>query len=300
MMKKAYCAMGYQCNNDCIICAVSARKRFMKEGEMSTDELKDFFSKLPEDTNVLELSGGEPTLRSDFFELLDFIKKRNPDLKLILLTNGRKLANTSFTEKLLDYNIREVIIAIHGNNKKIHERITRAAGSFNESILGIENGMNCGLPLTLKTIVTKLNYKSLPNIAEFLITRFENLERYTINGLDISGNALENFENVAVRYSQAKTFIQQAIDTCASYGVRVMLYGIPFCVLDEEYHKYPAPQPKTVFSYKSKSTEVINELFDDPYGTTKKCNGCKYKDSCFGVWYSYYEKFPDEIKPIIE
>ncbi len=298
--KSLYLTLGYQCNNNCIICAVSSHDN--KKNIMSTKEIIDFINKakiFEKNIEKIEISGGEPTIRKDFFHIMNHIKTNFPETHLYLLTNGRRFSNPQFTKKCSDYNFEDIIIAVHGPNKKIHERITRVKNSFLETMRGIKNILNFGMNASTKTIITKINYKYLPLIAEFVATNFGNVKRHTFHGLDICGNVKKNFKDVGISMKKTKLMLEEAIDVLSSYGVSTGLYSIPYCYLDEYYWKFVLPQPKTTFFYKSPKKEMINHMLNEKYGTQKKCEKCVMNVFCCGIWDSYYQKFGNEINPIL-
>ncbi len=268
---------------------------------MRTEEIIKFLEDVEKENKNLrkiEISGGEPTIRNDFFEIMDFIKERFPKAILCLLSNGRKFSNLEFTKKCSNYNFYNIIVAIHGPNKKIHEKITNAENSFWETVNGVKNMLAMEMNIKTKTIITKINYKFLPRIAEFVAVNFEGIKNHAFHGLDICGNAEKNFEKVAVSLKKAKPMIEEAIDILKSYGVSTGLYSIPYCCVDEAYWKFVLPQPKTTFFYKSPEREVVNEFLDEKYGIQQRCFNCSLKHMCSGVWESYYKKFQDDLSPI--
>ncbi len=299
-IKKAYCVFGYQCNNNCKICAVSSGERAKKE-KISTNELVNFVLSLPEDIQILEISGGEPTVRNDFFEILERIKSRRPGLSYVLLTNGRRLSSRCFAERLSAYPIIHVIVALHSWKEEKHDWVTGARGSFRETIHGVRNALDAGMNVELKTIVTKANYTELERIASLVLSMFDDVKAFSFHALDITGNALRNAELFAVRMTDITENLSRAAEIVESSGLRVKFYGFPYCVLPEHLWRFVAPQPKTIYGYKSPTKQIINRRFEDNYGLLEPCEKCVMRSKCWGVWYSYIDYFgADEIVPITQ
>ncbi len=298
MLKKAYCVFGYQCNNNCRICAVSSQERARKE-RIGTEELVNFLIGLPREIRIVEISGGEPTIRSDFFTVLEKVSSEKPHLKYHLLTNGRMLSSITFAEKLADLPVDFIITALHSATPERHDWMTRAEGSYMQTIQGVRNALDMGFRVSLKTIVNKSNYRELENIATFVCSRFDDIDFFSFHALDLTGNALKHASEVAVRMSETIDNLLRAVTILDSSGIRVRIYGYPYCMVSEDLWKYIAPQPKLIYGYKSPSLEIVNQKFDDNYGLLDVCEGCSLRYKCSGLWYTYVEFFgKDEIVPV--
>lgn len=83
----------------------------------------------------VNITGGEPFIRKDIFEILDFFKANKERFTFGILTNGTYLTE-DIVKKLKTYNPRIVQVSLDGN-KKIHDEI-RGAGSYNEVISALK------------------------------------------------------------------------------------------------------------------------------------------------------------------
>ncbi len=93
-----------RCNLSCPTCYASSspthgRHRTLAEIEMMLDAIVASEG----EPDVVQLSGGEPTIHPDFFKILD-IAKTKPIKHLMVNTNGIRIANdTGFAERLAEY-----------------------------------------------------------------------------------------------------------------------------------------------------------------------------------------------------
>ncbi len=290
MFTKCYCALGYRCNNNCLICVVDAHSNRNKN--MTKKEVLDFFNNRLEknkDIGLIELSGGEPTVREDFLYILSYLGQKYPYLHYSLLTNGRRFCNFAFAGEFSGYNIRSVITALHHWKEEKHDELTQVKGSFRETHQGIKNLSQLNVPVTVKIIVTKLNYKDMPQIVEFVAKNFPSVKNMSINGLDIRGMALASKDKVAVSFTDYIPYVYKAIDIANKYNINMVLYSIPLCVLSKEYRNYAGQQPDTVSLYRSPSKEVQNKT--DEHGAAPECYSCDLNKKCYGTWSSYYDAF---------
>lgn len=133
-------------------------------GEMSLPEIKEVLDEVSgtlrdwaeayemEFSPSLNVTGGEPFLRKDLFDILKEIKSRGFDI--YLLTNGT-LIDSEKASFLASLGVRGVQVSIEGP-KGVHEGI-RGRGSFKKSLTGVRNLLEAGLRVTLNVTLSNLN-----------------------------------------------------------------------------------------------------------------------------------------------
>jgi radical SAM protein with 4Fe4S-binding SPASM domain len=98
------------------------------------------------------ITGGEPFLRQDIFEILKEVGNRG--FELYLLSNGTLIDSTK-AQILSELNVRGVQVSIEGP-ESIHERI-RGGGSFASSLRGVRYLLDAGLAVTLNATLSDIN-----------------------------------------------------------------------------------------------------------------------------------------------
>ena len=93
-----------RCDLNCPFCFARANEYEMKEP--SVREIKEKISGFS--GSIVYLSGGEPTLREDLFDIVKEIKKAG--YKVVLFTNGRKLLDIEFAYRLKKSGLDLVIL----------------------------------------------------------------------------------------------------------------------------------------------------------------------------------------------
>lgn len=126
----------HRCNLKCNICEI--RKDRPIE-EFTTDEIKDLIVQTIEwGVKEFVLSGGEPFVRKDIFEILDFVKEKKYHIGI--LTNGI-LLNEEFIKRLSPYLISGVLslsISLDALTPEIHDDIRGARGCFERTFAGLK------------------------------------------------------------------------------------------------------------------------------------------------------------------
>lgn len=113
----------HRCNLSCIHCCVDASS-INDDEYMNTKELKSIIDKILESKpNAISISGGEPLLRVDFYEIMDYLKKRFNG-KLALLTNGLLINNQNVT--FLAETFDSISISLDGVDEETCKMIRRS------------------------------------------------------------------------------------------------------------------------------------------------------------------------------
>ncbi|MDR2155726.1 MAG: radical SAM protein, partial [Burkholderiaceae bacterium] len=170
-----------RCNLSCKHCyAFSADHDY--PGELSTaqvfevmDDLKAF--KVP----VLILSGGEPLLRPDLFE----IAARAKAMKFYvgLSTNGT-LIDEGLAERIHATGFDYVGISLDGIGAT-HDKFRRLAGAFDRSLSAVRHLQRLGTKVGLRFTMTELNAHDLPNLLALM--RAEGVDKFYFSHLNYAG-----------------------------------------------------------------------------------------------------------------
>lgn len=291
---KIYFGLGYSCNNDCLLCVADSRRN--PAGNLSTRDLLDYIRRLKRMKNVLlEISGGEPTIRSDFFLIMQAIN--DAGIESVLFSNGRLFSNKSFCERYSEYPAQCTLIPIHSDNAGEHDFQTQVKGSFGETVAGIQNLYEYGLEVAIKTVITRMNYRKLHEIVRFCAISFPEIRQYGFDSMDLLGSADRNKNMLSVKLKEAVPYIQKAADTAIELGIRPNLLFIPLCLVDEKYRKYIGVNEGLAMY---KAPRIESEKVHLTRGPIEKCRECMYVHRCPGTWHSYFNNYgTDEIEPIM-
>jgi len=175
-----------RCNLACKHCyATSADIDF--DGELSTDEVFSVMDDLKAfGVSVLILSGGEPLLRPDIFEISH--RAREMGFYVGLSTNGT-LIDTSNIEAIEDVGYDYVGVSLDGM-RATHDRFRRKQGAFDESINGIRLCHEAGIKIGLRFTLTQDNAAELPDLLQLM--RDEDIDKFYLSHLNYAGRGNRN------------------------------------------------------------------------------------------------------------
>lgn len=245
----------------------------LRVGNPSEESIKNAIDRVvPGDT--LGLTGGEPTIREDFLKFLKYAYRRDPEMNVFIVSNGRMFSYTDFVKKVVSVGLKnlKIGIAIYGHTARMHDATTRVPGSFKQTSAGIENLSKNGIPVELRIIVSKVNYKDLENIAKHITEKFSGIYRTVFINMKYTGNAYINRKSLFIRYKDVVPYAQKAADILTKNKIDVRLFHFPLCVTDKKY-----------WDMAKGVTKQESELM-----FIKTCEECNVKDKCPRIWKSYW------------
>lgn len=281
-----------QCNNNCLFCLDTEKRKFLKP--MSLDRAQLLFKKGIDKEDGILFTLGEPTINEN---LLTFIKMaRNIGYKdICLVTNGRRLCYLDYTEQLLKAGLTEISVSFHGSNRMIHESLTRTPGSFEHTLKSIYNlsffKKYYKFDFHINFTLNKINSFDLYNFLK-LLSIFE-IDNIVINVVIPQGRGLRFFEALISDYrSLAKSFILAVDRFKKSDNLNINILGLPPCLLVG--HEEHIGRFEKILMDKSSLKECpkieIKEINRLKRIKRKECEGCKYYQSCEGVWKEYIKR----------
>lgn len=154
-----------KCNGHCRQCDLW--KRTTSVNELDTNQWKEVILKLRKWIGpfYLNILGGEPFLRKDLFEIIDFAYGK--DVFTDVITNGLLLSNR--LKELNNSKLSKLTISLDGVTARTHDFL-RGRGSFNRVIPAI-NALcknRGGLVITINTIMVRQNLQELPALIRFV------------------------------------------------------------------------------------------------------------------------------------
>ncbi|MFB3926003.1 MAG: heme b synthase [Syntrophales bacterium] len=142
------------CNLACIHCRASSL-RGPYHGELGTARCLELVDEIASvGKPVIILTGGEPLLREDIFEIAG--RGTAKGLRMVLATNGT-LVTEDVTRRMTDSGIKRVSISIDGADAVSHDEFRRVPGAFAGAMAGIEALKKAGMEFQINTTVTKTN-----------------------------------------------------------------------------------------------------------------------------------------------
>lgn len=137
----------YRCNERCVHCYLDHDDK----GEMSTAEIQAILDQLA-DAGVffLTLSGGEVTMRRDFFRIVEHARSLKFDVKV--KTNGVMIREPE-ARALRGLGVEQIQISVYSHRPEIHDAITKLPGSLKRTLAAIRFLKAEGLKVTIANVL---------------------------------------------------------------------------------------------------------------------------------------------------
>ena len=283
------CVTGYSCNNACIFCtrpndpSVPNVWGYVKDKSM--EQLYNELTKARAKFNGVILTGGEPAIRKDFFEILQKCVSLGFE-KISIQTNARRFADKTFVKKTLSIlgEKADFYVSFHSHRKGLFNRLC-GTEAYDEALAGLKNLLALSPQLRTNTVVMKPNYRELPETASFLC----NLGVKALEFMFVHPNGMAwiNRKQIVPRLEKTIPFVKKAIDIAEQKGVKATIINFPLCSLG---------------TYITRASELSlpDNMLSGKFRLSlysEQCKQCKYYSKCF-AWANYLKVFNFNFKPI--
>lgn len=322
-----------RCNLSCKHCRADAEDHDYP-GELSTDEAKKLFDNVAEmGFPIIILTGGEPLLREDIFELAEYGDKLG--LRMVMAPNGT-LVTEDTAKKMAASGIKRISVSIDGATKESHDEFRGVKGAFEGAMHGIENAKKAGIEFQINTTITKDNLHEIPEILNLAISLGAVAHHIFLLVPTGRGKYIAEKTIDAKTYEKTLNWFYEQRDkvplqlkaTCAPHYYRILrqrakrdgksvdfdtfgldamtrgcLGGIGFCFISHVGKVQPCGfldldcgnvKEKT-FREVWKDSQIFNNLRDYD-SLSGKCGGCGYNKVCGGCRARAYEATGDYME----
>lgn len=277
------------CNMSCAFCFVDRTAP-----DFAVEGLQEEIRRMAEGgTRHLVLSGGEPTLHPQLPELIAYARSRGAFDVIEMQSNGVKCADMDYARQLAEAGLNKVTFSLHSADADHSDAITRLPRAFGKTIESIHNFRQLGLLTQIAHVITKANYRELPETMRFLRREFPADGGHLSVCLAIAQGISDLvFQWVIPTFTEIKPHVAEALDFCLEneigFGGMIGQGGYPPCMLDGDLRYYEGVLDKVFRSGDS----------SDQFYKSEKCRECSFDAYCLGPRRSYVEHYGDaEIRP---
>jgi radical SAM protein with 4Fe4S-binding SPASM domain len=295
-----------KCNLKCPHCYINATTQQLKN-ELTTEESKRLIDQICEVSRpLLILSGGEPLLRKDVYELVRYGAEKG--LKMGLGSNG-SLIDDAAAKKLKEAGIETVSISLDSHIPEQHDEFRGVVGSWEKAVRAIKALRENGVLVQVNTTVTQQNYDQIDDIMSlaeglgvenfhlfFLVptgrgTKIADISPAKYEGMIKTAFAKAAKHKLNVRPSCAPQFMRIAKDMSMDMRqwIRGCIAGLYYCRVYPNGDITPCPYlPIKLGNIREKSFKEIwfnSEIFKslrDFNALKGKCGICDYRVLCGG------------------
>lgn len=325
-----------RCNLRCVHCRSSSEMEVKGHPDFSTVEAFRIIDDIVSYAKpVVVLSGGEPLVRQDVFEIARYGTDKG--LRMCLATNGI-LVNDEICEKIRNSGIRIVSLSLDGSEETVHDNFRNQKGAFAGVINAARLFKKHGIEFIINSSFTKRNQEEIPKIYR-LAKELGATAWYmfmivpTGRGEEIRNELIskEDYEEILEWHYQMEKGEKDMLvrPTCAPHYYRIVLQkskeegekfekrtlkfstggakgciaGQVICLIDVDGNVLPCSYfPKPAGNIKGQSFKDIwenSELFRELRDFKKykgKCGSCEYINVCGGCRARAYAIYGDYLE----
>lgn len=209
------------CKLACKHCRAEAIEKPLP-GELTTEEGIDFIDSLTEFGKpypILILTGGDPLMRQDIYELIAHAKKKVP---IGLAPSVTPMLSLDTVSKLRDLGVKSISISLDGAKPETHDGIRGISNHFAETLKIIKELISSGFHVQVNTTVMRNNVSELADILNLLLKL--RVKVWEVFFLIKVGRGAETNDIMPAEYEDVMHFLFDA----SMYGVKVRTVEAPF------------------------------------------------------------------------
>ncbi len=257
-----------QCNNHCVMCCQPPKMK--NDFDYHFKKNVSIIKSAPKATKVVCVTGGEPTLAGDrLFKLIKIVRENLPETDIQILSNGRIFANHETAHLLKEVGGDRVFVGVplHSDYAGDHDRIAGCKGAYKETMLGLYNLGDEGIPVELRIVINKMNYRRLFQMAEFIFKNLYFVAWTAWMAMEDTGYATKNAKHIWIEPLEYIPQLCKAISYLDEWNIPSSIFNIPLCLLPQEYHHFAV---QSISDWKTKYLDI--------------CDNCALKEQCSGLF----------------
>ena len=147
------------CDCNCDHCVISGG-----EGDIDGDTIKKTIDDaLDMGAVVITFTEGDPLLREDIFELIEYVDKEKAIVNMY--TPGTTMT-PEVAQRLKDAGLHNLLVSIYSTVPQEHDNVRKLEGAFEKATNAIKYGLEAGLLVTMCTHVSPKNMEKLTSMYE--------------------------------------------------------------------------------------------------------------------------------------
>lgn len=308
-----------KCNLQCPHCYMEAGRP--AERELTTNECLSLIDEMKGlGTEMIILTGGEPLLRKDIYEIARYASEQG--LWVVMGTNGVLLTD-EVAEKMVECGVKGVGISIDSLDPEKHNQFRGGPDAWKYSVRALEVCQRHGLQVLVQTTVMEMNRDEIPEMIAF--AREKGAWSFNLYFLVQTGRGQEMNDLSA---EQTEAILTELVERQADYRPMLVrskcapqfkqiayekgegglesggcMAGTQYCRIMPDGGVTPCPYMtvevgnvlEESFTEIWTSSPVLQQL-RTPDTLKGKCGRCEFRELCGGCRCRAYAKFDDVLQ----
>jgi His-Xaa-Ser system radical SAM maturase HxsC len=270
-----------RCNSLCLMCSQPPREI---DDSFRAAEILRLIDLIDPSCEEVGISGGEPTLLGeDFLRIVAKFEEKLPHTALHILTNGRRLKDSTFAERLaaIDHPDLMLGIPLYSDVDSQHDYVVQAPGAFSETVTALYNLARVGILVEIRVVLHAQTYRRLPQLAEFIYRNFPFVSHVALMGMEMFGFVHKNMDVLWIDPADYQRELEEATLALAMRGLAVSVYNHQLCTI-----------PRSIWPFARKSISDWKNVY------LEECEKCAVKEACGGFFHSATKRHSAHIRAI--
>jgi radical SAM protein with 4Fe4S-binding SPASM domain len=255
-----------QCNLDCLHCYnVWKNAASYPTGQLDTRRTLGMLERMIRQMKprVITLTGGEPFMRQDLAEIVDFIHDQK--IAINLISNGSLISDTVVGQYHGKIRIWELPLLSH--RREMHDRLSGGRCVFDRATYAVAALKAAGQTVVVVFVATALNIGDFRQTAELALAL--GADGIMLNRFNPGGRGCANLDLLQASPDQLAGLLRQADDFAVESGMGISCsVPIPPCLVDTSRY------PHLSFGYCAAGSPRAYYTLD-PMGNVRPCNHSK-------------------------
>lgn len=275
----------FHCNQACGFCFVSTHLPTPDDADVRKAILE-----ISRQGGVLQLSGGEPTLHPRLCEYVKLGKSEGASA-VELQTNAVRLEDEHLTRSLEEAGLDVAFVSLHGAYSNTSDAITRAPGTFDKTLRGIDALSRTKVHVRLNFVFCEPNRRDFPDFVRLVASRWPRAE-INVSIASAFTDLVPKTPDLIPKYAGVLPLLEEGLNIAQEANMKLIgfesMCGMPLCLtpVDKRAHLTLA--------------EIPEGHDGGEFVRTEACATCDLSTRCFGLRRSYAELHgTSEPKPIV-
>lgn len=209
---------------------------------------------------AVQLTGGEPLLRADLFEIIEGLRATGRTISLV--TDGGRV-DDAVADRLRELRVAPVQATLMAADRLVHDGL-KGARCFDDTVAGIQRLLDRGIIATVSFVCTRRNHDRFREVLELCFAL--GVRSVAFSRLCLTGAAAANRQDLAPDAAMIQGCLDVAEDAATGLGVKTHIaISLPHCALDTGRY------PHLSFGGCSLSTKTPGYTID-PWGRLRACS----------------------------
>ena len=255
----------------------------------------------------VNLQGGEPTVWEPLIDLLAYGKELGFK-EQIVVTNGRRLADRQFAERLYGSAATAIALSLFGATAALHDESMGVPGAFADmregvkNLVAIERERREGRQITAQLILHARNFETLPEMIDLWYG--EGLRYFCVRLLRETPNTVGAEDQWLFDLALLKEPLERALDrTFALPDLEIVFPELPYCLPDARYTGFVlrdlVANQRLRVEKRVESRHSLSLLTGLRRDTVRAaCDACQLGEVCVRVEVAHAPRFSGTLTPV--